>query len=50
MKKGQSLLEYFLLFAILAVLAWIFLQRAPEFFKGYVTKATNTMAPPEAGQ
>jgi len=39
-RKGQSLIEYLILFAILAGLSLVLAQRVPSIFNAYVINAT----------
>ena len=41
--KGQSVVEYFILFAILAVLSLVLVQNIPSIFNSYVATATDKM-------
>jgi len=42
-KKGQSLVEYLILFTILVGLSLILANNAPSFFRSYVSTATDKM-------
>jgi uncharacterized protein (UPF0333 family) len=46
-RRGQSLVEYLVLFAIVVVASVALAQRAPSIFGGYVSNATTAMG---AGQ
>ncbi len=48
MKSGQSLVEYLVLFAILVGLTLVFFRKVPDYFKGYVSKATEEITKQEA--
>ena len=41
--KGQSLVEYLVLFAIVVGLSWVLVQGIPAIFSGYVSTATGAM-------
>jgi hypothetical protein len=42
-KSGQSVVEYVIIFAIVAVLSVFLVQKMPDIFKNYVTNATEKM-------
>jgi len=42
-KKGQSVIEYVIIFAILTALSLIFMQKIPKIFEAYVTNAAEKM-------
>jgi len=42
-RKGQSLVEYLLLFLIVAVLSVALVKAVPTYFSGYVTSCTGAM-------
>lgn len=43
MRRGQSLVEYFILFALVAALSIVFYQNIRQPFQDYVTDATTKM-------
>lgn len=43
MKKGQSVVEYLVIFSILIALSVFFLAKVPDIFKNYVKNATEKM-------
>jgi len=42
-RKGQSLVEYLILFVILAGLSLVLVQNVPSIFNSYVSQATEKM-------
>ena len=46
-RRGQSLVEYFILFALVAALSLLFVPRISEMFSSYVTDATGKITAAE---